>query len=929
MAKKKNGSKKKKKIRTLAPEAVALKAKATGSGQNLFETMWTRKKFDLLGKKQKSQGQRVGLARSRAIEKRKKTLLQEYKQSGKANVFLDRRFGENDDTLEDADKAIIRFQRERQSRMLKKDKYTLADGEDDILTHHGAALSTLDDFEDEIVEDDDDVDDTITRKLNFGGGADQDTIPNAAVLQGDKNKHKSKKEVMEEIIAKSKLYKIQKAKEKDDDENLKEKLDKEFTSLVQSEGLLSLMRPKKETLKALLGKGSSKGIEFDTNSSILEKAVFAKEQSDDYDKLVKEMVLDMRGHASDRTKTPEEIAKEDRARLEALEEKRKNRMLDNEVSDDDDEGDVDDFKGRTEKKRKFISGDDLGDSFFSDEEQEKKGWVDEVLERREEESEDGEFDDGSSASEETEEDENDSDIGERLIEQDWEQSDDEYNIDNKQQREMLDESGEGALKKRLKDKKEKEFRNQKSDKAKEKNATIQMTVAAEKIETLPYVINAPSNLRELRSLLDNRSDDQIVEAICRIRACNAISLAAENRHKMQVFYGVLVQYFAVLGDEKPLRLNKLNLFVRPLIEISFEIPYFAAICARQHLIRIRNQLSVDLKNPDKSSSWPSVKTLLLLRLWSLIFPSSDFRHVVMTPAVLLMSEYLMRCPINSGRDVAIGTFLCSMLLSVHKDARRFCPEAVNFLQALLMSALDTNQSLNKRDEVKCPTFLLEHEEYRPWLHLSSGVSVLPQPLDFIMIMETSDDVPLFDSNIYRVGILLSVSETLRGFVNIYHDIVSFPEVFASFVPLLNEIVKENKIPETLRLKMTSIASLIKGKIDEHEKLRQPLRMRMKKPMPIKQFNPRFEENFVHGKDYDPDRERAQRKKLERQIKQEAKGAARELRKDNYFLQEEKARERAVAEEERADRYKKAMAFLQEQESNFKSGQLGRGRKKRN
>lgn len=929
MAKKKNGSKKKKKIRTLAPEAVALKAKATGSGQNLFETMWTRKKFDLLGKKQKSQGQRVGLARSRAIEKRKKTLLQEYKQSGKANVFLDRRFGENDDTLEDADKAIIRFQRERQSRMLKKDKYTLADGEDDILTHHGAALSTLDDFEDEIVEDDDDVDDTITRKLNFGGGADQDTIPNAAVLQGDKNKHKSKKEVMEEIIAKSKLYKIQKAKEKDDDENLKEKLDKEFTSLVQSEGLLSLMRPKKETLKALLGKGSSKGIEFDTNSSILEKAVFAKEQSDDYDKLVKEMVLDMRGHASDRTKTPEEIAKEDRARLEALEEKRKNRMLDNEVSDDDDEGDVDDFKGRTEKKRKFISGDDLGDSFFSDEEQEKKGWVDEVLERREEESEDGEFDDGSSASEETEEDENDSDIGERLIEQDWEQSDDEYNIDNKQQREMLDESGEGALKKRIKDKKEKEFRNQKSDKAKEKNATIQMTVAAEKIETLPYVINAPSNLRELRSLLDNRSDDQIVEAICRIRACNAISLAAENRHKMQVFYGVLVQYFAVLGDEKPLRLNKLNLFVRPLIEISSEIPYFASICARQHLIRIRNQLSVDLKNPDKSSSWPSVKTLLLLRLWSLIFPSSDFRHVVMTPAVLLMSEYLMRCPINSGRDVAIGTFLCSMLLSVHKDARRFCPEAVNFLQALLMSALDTNQSLNKRDEVKCPTFLLEHEEYRPWLHLSSGVSVLPQPLDFIMIMETSDDVPLFDSNIYRVGILLSVSETLRGFVNIYHDIVSFPEVFASFVPLLNEIVKENKIPETLRLKMTSIASLIKGKIDEHEKLRQPLRMRMKKPMPIKQFNPRFEENFVHGKDYDPDRERAQRKKLERQIKQEAKGAARELRKDNYFLQEEKARERAVAEEERADRYKKAMAFLQEQESNFKSGQLGRGRKKRN
>ena len=58
---------------------------------------------------------------------------------------------ENDDALEDADKAIIRLQSERQPRMLKKDKPTLSYGEDDIITHHGVALSTLDDLEDETV----------------------------------------------------------------------------------------------------------------------------------------------------------------------------------------------------------------------------------------------------------------------------------------------------------------------------------------------------------------------------------------------------------------------------------------------------------------------------------------------------------------------------------------------------------------------------------------------------------------------------------------------------------------------------------------------------------------------------------------------------------------------------------------------------------
>lgn len=48
----------------------------------------------------------------------------------------------------------------------------------------------------------------------------------------------------------------------------------------------------------------------------------------------------------------------------------------------------------------------------------------------------------------------------------------------------------------------------------------------------------------------------------------------------------------------------------------------------------------------------------------MIFPCSDFRHVVMTPAILLMCEYLMRCPIMTGRDALVGSFLCSMVLSV-------------------------------------------------------------------------------------------------------------------------------------------------------------------------------------------------------------------------------------------------------------------------
>lgn len=63
-----------------------------------------------------------------------------------------------------------------------------------------------------------------------------------------------------------------------------------------------------------------------------------------------------------------------------------------------------------------------------------------------------------------------------------------------------------------------------------------------------------------------------------------------------MFYGLLLQYFAVLANKRPLNFNLLNMLVKPLVEMSQEIPYFAAICARQRLLRIRTQFCEDVKN---------------------------------------------------------------------------------------------------------------------------------------------------------------------------------------------------------------------------------------------------------------------------------------------------------------------------------------------
>ncbi|CAK7326403.1 unnamed protein product [Dovyalis caffra] len=930
-------SKKKKKNNKTAPNSVAMKASAAtkDNNNNPFETIWSRRKFDILGKKRKGEELRIGLARSRAIEKRKKTLLKEYERSGKSSVFLDKRIGEQNEQLGEFDKAIIRSQRERQLKS-KNSKYNLSDGDEDddeFGIPNPGPLSGRDDFEDEILSDDDGDDaeadgtrkkSAILKQLNAHG-----TLQDAG--DGEENKPKTKKEVMQEVILKSKFFKAQKAKDKEENEQLMEELDKSFTSLVQSQALSSLTEPgKMNALKALVNKGiPNEHVKKDELPIIPKPETFKQqEQPDSYDKLVYEMATDIRARPSDRTKTPEEMAQKERERLEQLEEDRKKRMLVVDDSSDEENDDV--------EKPRPISGDDLGDSFSLDEEpRTTKGWVDEILARKEADDSDNEDDSSEESAEDDSDDEgsddddtddDDKEHDKSLSLKDWEQSDDDNlatDLEDEEHDDSLDDDGEiEPISK--KSKKTDAVKPRKGDKKSLDGKKIKANCEQHSSQPdIPHIIEAPKNFEEFCAILENYSNENVILVIDRIRKSNAIQLAAENRKKMQVFYGVLLQYFAVLANKKPLNFELLNLLVKPLMEMSVEIPYFSAICARQRILRTRAQFCEALKNAD-NSCWPSMKTLSLLGLWSMIFPCSDFRHVVMTPAILLMSEYLMRCPILSGRDIAIGSFLCTMVLSITKQSQKFCPEAIMFLRTLLMATTERKPTSYQESQFY---HLMELKELKPLLHMHDRVNEI-RPLNFLMVMGMQEDSSFFSSGDFRASVLVTMVETLKGFVDIYKELSSFPEIFLPISTLLLEVAQQENVPATLQDKFKDVAELINKRASEHHMMRKPLKMRKKKPVPIKLVAPKFEENFVKGRDYDPDRERAERRKLKKLLNREAKGAARELRKDNYFLYEVKEKDKALLENERKENYGKATAFLQEQEHAFKSGQLGKGKGKK-
>lgn len=232
-----------------------------------------------------------------------------------------------------------------------------------------------------------------------------------------------------------------------------------------------------------------------------------------------------------------------------IQEERQKRM---QAADDSSDEENDTVEKPLNQRARSISGDDLGDSFSLDEEpRATKGWVDEILEKEDvEDSESSDDDDSSEDAEgdeddgESEESDGDNDGEEKTMSlKDWEQSDDDDDLGIDLEEDEAEENGDSPVK----DKKEKEMIGQKNvaaDTTKRDGESLKKKL--NQPSSIPFIIQAPKNFEELSSLLGNCSNADVIEIIKRIRATEAIKLAAENRKKMQVCKLLLILYFSAI-----------------------------------------------------------------------------------------------------------------------------------------------------------------------------------------------------------------------------------------------------------------------------------------------------------------------------------------------------------------------------------------------
>ena len=272
-------------------------------------------------------------ALARALEERKTKLRQEMKQSKKANSFVDRRIGVNNNNMTPEEQTLARLVRERARRSKRASKFSLNDDDDDddddggenILTHRGKAIDSLTAKDHVILSDDDEDDggqlDAVDTLQHFGGGRGG-TNPYGPSDGGDytlQQQYSTRKMELDDLITRRKILKAERIKSKEAQVDAFEKMDEAFDGLAE----LLQFRDKEQEIR-----------NFHTarKEGTLSEA---DQEMVDWDKEMRQyQFLDRKVAAVDRVKTPEEIAKEEAERLNELETRRLARMNGEYVDDD-------------------------------------------------------------------------------------------------------------------------------------------------------------------------------------------------------------------------------------------------------------------------------------------------------------------------------------------------------------------------------------------------------------------------------------------------------------------------------------------------------------------------------------------------------------------------------------------------------------------
>lgn len=827
----KNKSSKKPKV--AADKFAAKRASSRKSKEiNPFEVHTNKEKFSVVGRYLKHDKGMPGISRTKATQKRKQTLGQEYVQKNKTNKFKDNRVGKYGMSKEDAAGARFVAERLNQFKSKKQSLYNL--NEDELLTHKGQTLEEIEQFQDTISDDEED-DDVGKLDAEFTG---------AAHFGGDDDSGK-RKNAIEDLIAEQKRRKAEVSREKDEVTELTQRLDENWRDLL---GLMDLAKGDEERPK-----------------------------QDDFDRALKEMVFEPRGTVTDKLKSEEKLLRTEKWRLQQLEQERLDRM-----------------HGLTEeeKKAKHRSADDLDDGYYlnvnveNDKNSRTLAYDDEGQANRRDDDSDEELDRLIKLSKTNgQENGDDEDASEDDSEKESESGDDdesEGSDDEGKEHEFSDlvydsSSEDEANKSRESTAKRKRTGSTSSNRSKtdeklpmtEQERQAMMDKAAKE---LPYTFELPHNYGVLEKLLAKRNADYQAVIVDRMIKCNHPKVEPTNKEHMVTLFAFLLQHINdVAANATVDNVEHCFAIVDRLTPYLHDLSNLSPVETTKCFLEVIKEKQSEYRSSEKV--YPTLDTFVFLKLAASLYSVSDFRHTIVSPCVILISHMLSRCRVQNRRDISLGLFLVTVVMDYTQLSKRFLPAAVNFLTGVLylcvpkrpiqqMKVIPPFKSSGPASSLLA--IATKAKKLKLTNHLLSAQDLLETEIDEAFKVRALKSTLLLTNDLLEQQIDSNCVKFLLTPIETYVNQIPI----AQYPPFIAESVENFK----------SIASKIKGKLLTY------LVPAMKKPKTLRQLEPKFERIYDDKRNRRPgQREKAIHDGMIRKIKKETKGAVREIRRDNAFL----------------------------------------------
>lgn len=616
-----------------------------------------------------------------------------------------------------------------------------------------------------------------------------------------------------------------------------------------------------------------------------------KKEPDDYDRLVKEMIFSPRGEPTEKLKSEEDIARSEREKLEKLENLRLQRMRD---ADD-----------TTVKNSNYRSADDLDDGYLLEPVVEED---DQVLSYPFEPEENQINDDNDNHASEKDDNESDESIAE---EEEEDGGEEEEGSCEEIEEEESDVDSLDDLK----------ANDSESENEEEEKKSIEATTNESKAhaksndpqDNIPFTISMPSSYEELLDLFNNQSIKIQSTIVERIIKTNHPKLYVLNKMKMQKLFTYLLQYINDLfSNYDETNLSKYFKLVQQLMPHLFDLVHMSPEeCSENFLDVIKEKYDEYKKN---TKVFPKLDTLIFFKIMASLFPTSDFRHPIVTPCYIFLHHILSQAKVKNRYTVAAGLFLVTLTLEFQHISKRFMPSVMNFLAGICY--LGSKKSAIENLKVVPPfkrmdELLVLTDKYESEFEITEKL----KSTDF-------SERPIDDN--FKTRALNLASCLMRDFIDIYDEHVGMRYLLYPFENVLNRLVNEENLPQSVKTNIDSILAVFK-KIHLDKKFKYPEPEKKNIPM-LRMLEPRFESVHTDRRQMYCQNGNTERRKLKHMVKRENKAAKRELRRDNEFVSKIRHKRQHKMDIERKEKVKRIFQEANVQQSEFKALSRTKGRK---